>query len=137
MADFFVFISEQWVLVSILLVLVYVFAITERTRGGKPVSTRELTRLLNSEQAVLLDVRDQKEYKVGHIVGAINIPMAKLKTNMAELSAHKEKMVVVADKVGQHAGAAGRMLRQEGFEVRRLGGGMVEWQNQNLPVAKG
>ncbi len=135
--EFFIFISEQWMLVSVLLVLVYMFAIMERTKGGKPVSTGELTQLLNSEQAVLLDIRESKDYKAGHVVGAIHIPMSKLKDNLVELNSHKEKIVIIADKVGQHAGAAGRILRQNGFDVRRLGGGMMEWQNQNLPVVKG
>ena len=61
--DFFIFISEQWLLVSVLLVLIYIFAITERNKSGKPVSPRELTQLLNTDEAVLLDIREQKEYK--------------------------------------------------------------------------
>ncbi len=135
--DFFIFISEQWLLVSVLLVLIYIFALTERSRAGKPVSPRELTSLLNSDAAVLLDIRDQKEFKNGHIVGAIHIPFAKLKDSLAQLAPHKEKIIVVACKMGQQAGAAGRLLRQQDYEVRRLAGGMMEWRNQNLPVVKG
>ncbi len=135
--EFFTFISEQWVLVSVLMVLVYAFAMMERTKSGKPVTTRELTQLLNSDQAVLVDIRDSKDFKAGHVVGAIHFPVSRLKTNMSELDRHKEKIVIIADKVGQHAGSAGRMLQQNGFNVRRLGGGMMEWQNQNLPVVKG
>ena len=135
--EFFVFISEQWVLVSVLLVLVYVFAIMERSKSGKPLTTHELTRMLNADEAVLLDVRDAKEFKEGHIVGAVHIPFSKIKDNHAELNSHKQKVIVVADKVGQHSGAVGRVLQQNGFEVRRLSGGMMEWKNQKLPVVKG
>ena len=124
-------------LVSVLLVLIYTFAILERTKSGKPLNSHELTRMLNADEAVLLDVRDAKEFKEGHIVGAIHIPFNKVKDNHAELNSHKEKVIVIADKVGQHAGAIGRMLQQKGFQVRRLAGGMMEWKNQNLPVIKG
>ena len=63
--DFFVFISEQWILVSLLVLLIYVFAFTERIKGGKPIGIHEVTRLLNSEEAVLLDVRESKEFSAG------------------------------------------------------------------------
>ncbi|MEJ2418175.1 MAG: rhodanese-like domain-containing protein [Exilibacterium sp.] len=134
--DFLVFISEQWLLVSILLVLIYVFAWREKMKGGKSISAHEATRLINSNSAVLLDLRDTAEYKAGHIVDAINIPHNKLVERIGELEPHKDKLVLLADKMGQHAGNAGRTLREKGFDVRRLDGGMAEWLNQSLPVVK-
>ncbi len=134
--DFFIFISEQWVLVSILVLLIYAFAFSERIKGGKPISALELTRLMNNEQAVLLDIRDSKEYNEGHVTSAINIPHAKLDSRIAELDKYRERQVVIADKLGQHAGAAGKKLRKAGFEVRRLRGGMMEWSSQGLPLVK-
>ncbi|HLS99532.1 MAG: rhodanese-like domain-containing protein [Porticoccaceae bacterium] len=134
--DFFIFISEQWVLVSILVLLIYAFAFSERIKGGKPISTSELTRLMNSGEGILLDIRDAKEFGEGHITGAVNIPFGKLDSRISELDKHREKLVVIADKVGQHAGAAGKKLRQAGFQVRRLQGGMTEWTGQGLPLIK-
>ncbi|WP_461517380.1 rhodanese-like domain-containing protein [Porticoccus sp.] len=134
--DFFVFISEQWVLVSVLLVLIYLFAINERIKSGRPISVHAVTRMLNADEAVLLDVRDSKEFKAGHIAGAMNIPQTKLQDKMGELNPYQEKIIIIADKVGQQAGAVGRKLQQQGFKVFRLTGGMMEWQNQNLPVVK-
>lgn len=135
--DFFVFISEQWILVSILLMLVYAFAYTERARGGKPVSTTELVQLMNSEQAILLDVRDSAEFQSGHVHGARHIPWNKLEGRVSELEKFRDRMVIVADKMGQHAGAAGKILSKAGFTVRRLSGGMSEWRAQNLPLVQG
>lgn len=135
--DFFVFISEQWVLVSVFMVLVYLFAINERVKSGKPISPHVVTRMINTDEAVLVDIRDAKEYKAGHIAGAINIPVAKIMDRIAELEPHREKAIIVADKVGQQSGAIGRKLQQKEFSVLRLTGGMMEWQNQKLPVVKG
>lgn len=134
--DFFVFISEQWILVSVLLVLIYLFAINERIKSGRPISVHAVTRMLNADEAVLLDVRDTKEFKAGHIAGAMNIPQIKLQDKISELDHYREKIIIVADKVGQQGGAVGRKLQQQGFKVFRLTGGMMEWQNQNLPVVK-
>lgn len=134
--NFFVFISEQWLLVSTLIVLIYIYAWRERIKSGRPISIHEVTQLLNKEMAVLLDVRDTAEFKAGHIVGAMNIPHAKVVAEIDKLEAHKSKIIIVADKLGQHAGSVGRTLEQKGFVVRRLSGGVAEWQAQNLPLVK-
>lgn len=136
MADFFVFLSEQYVLFSILALLVAGFIVLEKKRAGAVLSHHEVTRMLNRDEAILLDVRDSKDYKVGHIASAVNIPFAKLKDRLIELEKHKQKTIVVADKVGQQTGASVKILTEAGFEAARMQGGMVEWQNQNLPVVK-
>ena len=135
--EFFVFVSEQWILVSVLMVLVYLFAINERVKSGKPISSHGATRMLNAEEAVLLDIRDAKDFKAGHIAGAINIPHTKLIDRLVELEAHRDKAIIITDKAGQHTGAIGRRLQQKEFNVQRLTGGMMEWKNQKLPVVKG
>lgn len=134
--EFFDFISEQWVLVSVFVVLIYLFAINERIKSGKPISPHVVTRMINADEAVLVDIRDAKEFKVGHIAGGINIPQAKLMDHLAELEVHREKAIIIVDKVGQQSGAAGRKLKQKEFHVFRLTGGMMEWNNQKLPVVK-
>ena len=135
--DFFVFISEQWVLVSVGLVLVYLLAITEGNKGGKLLSTSEVVTLLNTDAAVLVDIRSKKEFDAGHITNAIHMPHDKLASRKSELAKYTDKTIVVADKLGQHASAAGKQLRKDGFEVRRIRGGISEWQNQSLPLVAG
>lgn len=132
--SFFVFIGEQWVLVSALLVLIYVFAFSEQKRAGKQLSVHELTRLINGDEGVLIDLRDSKEYAAGCITGAINIPSAKLDGRISELEKYREQKIVLVDKIGQQAAPAGRKLRLAGYDVQRLRGGMGEWMHQSLPV---
>ncbi|PCH51907.1 MAG: sulfurtransferase [Cellvibrionales bacterium] len=121
-------------MVSVLLMLIYLFAFTEQKKAGKQISVHDVTSLINSEEGVLVDIRDSKEYESGHIANALNIPLAKLDTRMVELEKHRDKTVVLVDKLGQHSASAGRKLRVSGFEVRRLQGGMGEWRSQSLPV---
>jgi len=132
--DFIVFMSEQWLLVTILAVLVSGLIVVEGKRGGDSLSFHQLTTLVNQGNAVVVDVRETKEFKTGHIVNALNIPHLKLGDRLGELNKHKEKTIIVVDKMGQHAGASGRLLKENGFNVNRLQGGMSEWQAQNLPV---
>ncbi|WP_346838029.1 rhodanese-like domain-containing protein [Microbulbifer sp. SAOS-129_SWC] len=135
--DFFVFISQQWLLVSALVVLLYALAFSERARAGKPASIHEVTRLINVDGAKVLDVRDRSDYKAGHIVDSVHIPHGEVADRIGELAPLKDKPLIVADKMGQHAGAVGRLLKKQGFQVRRLQGGVSEWTNQSLPLVKG
>jgi rhodanese-related sulfurtransferase len=111
--------------------------INEGKQGGAAISPSNLVTLVNREGAVIVDVRDGKEFGNGHIAGAVNIPATSIDSRVGDLLAYKEKPVVLVCKMGQHAGAAGRKLKAQGFEnVRRLSGGMAEWTASNLPVVK-
>lgn len=138
MQQFFEFIANHPILVGAFVVLLALFVRNETRRGGRSVSAQQLVDMVNREGALVLDIRDRKEFQAGHIVDAVNIPYSALDGRLDELNKHKNKPIVVACKMGQHAGAAGTLLRKQGFErVSRLTGGMAEWRNQNLPVVKG
>ena len=130
------FIAEQWLLVSLLLVLVVAFVVVESKKGGKSITYNDVARLMNNDEAVVLDVRDAADFKAGAIIDATNIPYASLSGRVAELEKHKQKTIIIADKMGQHAGAAGKILQDAGFSTLKLQGGMAEWLAQNLPVVK-
>ena len=138
MSQLFEFVGNHLILVGIFAVLLTLFIRNETQRGGRGVSPQELVNLVNKEGAVILDVRDSKEFAAGHIVDAVNVPHTSLESRLPELEKYKEKPVTIVCKMGQHAGTAGAMLRKAGFaSVSRLSGGMTEWRNQNLPVVKG
>ncbi len=130
------FISQEWLLVSLLLILIYTLAFTERVKGGKPIPPHEATRLINSDQAVLVDLREQKDFNEGHIAGALHMPFAKIPGRASELEKHKDKIIILTDKLGQQAGAIGKTLGKSGYQVRRLQGGVAEWSSQGLPLVK-
>lgn len=134
MANFMMFLGEQWVLVSVLLALIGVYFVTEQLKAGKQFSVHEVTRLMNRDEAVLLDIRDAKEYQAGHVVAALNIPFAKIDSRMTELEKYRDKTIIVVDKVGQHSASVSQKLRKAGFNTGRLRGGMNEWFGQSLPV---
>lgn len=135
MAQFFEFLAQQWMLAGGLAVCVLLLIQHESRRGGPSLSPQQLVNRVNQDDAVVVDLRDAKEYKEGHIVDALNIPHAKLADKMAELEPYRNRPLVLVCKIGQHSGAAGKALRAKGFEdVSRLRGGMVEWSNSQLPL---
>ncbi len=133
----FEFVGNHFILVSMFVFLLVAFFVNEGKQGGASVSPSNLVNLVNKEGAVIVDVRDSKEFGAGHIVGAMNIPSATFDSRSAELAKYKDKPIVLVCKMGQHSSAIGRKLRSQGFEnIRRLSGGMMEWSGNNLPVVK-
>ncbi len=138
MEQLFEYIGNHPILVGAFVLAFALFVRNEVSRGGRSVTPQELVNLVNRDGAVVVDVRDANEYSQGHIVDAVNVPHTALGTRISELEKYKGKPVVLACKMGQHAGAAGTILRKAGFDnVSRLKGGVTEWLNQNLPVVKG
>lgn len=122
-------------LVGSFVALLTAFIVLETRRGGKSVSPQQLTNLVNRENALVLDVREAKEFREGHITGSKNIPFAQLQNKLGELEKHKDTPVILVCKMGQHAGAAGRILSTAGFkDVRRLSGGVSGWKADGLPL---
>ncbi|WP_078117771.1 rhodanese-like domain-containing protein [Thiosocius teredinicola] len=106
--------------------------------GGKnAVDPLGATALINHEDAVVLDVRSMAEFKDGHIVNAINVPLNGLNNGLKQLEKHRNKPIVAVCRSGSRSGAACSMLRKHGFEnVKNLRGGMMAWENANLPVKR-
>ncbi|MBD3649019.1 MAG: rhodanese-like domain-containing protein [Pseudomonadales bacterium] len=133
----FEFIGNHLILVGLFVALLFAFLVNEGKQGGAAISPSNLVTLMNRQDAVVVDIRDQKEFKQGHISGAINIPYSSLDSRASELEAYKEKPVIIVCKMGQTAGGAGRKLKGQGFQdVRRLSGGISEWTASSLPLVK-
>ena len=134
MEQFFEFIVNHWMLSGALLVLLGLLALDSSQKAGPKVSTHEATRLINQQNALVLDIREKKDFKAGHLVDAVNIPQSQLANRMDELK-DKSRPIVVVCKTGQTAGMISKQLKDNGFEqVYRLTGGMMEWTNNSLPV---
>ena len=105
--------------------------------GIRQLSPAEVTRLINRENAVLLDVRNANEYQKGHILNSINVPDAELATRLESLEKHKNKTVITYCEFGNTSGKAARSLKTAGFEqIYSLKGGIGAWRSANLPLTK-
>lgn len=78
------------------------------------------------KEAVLLDVRRPEEFLAGTIPGAVNLPLEALRSVLGNLERSLE--YVVFCRVGQRGYFAERILRQNGFRVRNLSGGLETWK---------
>jgi rhodanese-related sulfurtransferase len=130
---FFEFMQHHPILFGILGALAVVFFFLESQRSGRKISPQALGGFVNREKAVIIDLRDAKEFKEGHISGSRNIPLSNLKNHLDELREIEQPVVMVC-KMGQTAGSAVQQVG--GANMYRLEGGISGWQSQNLPLVK-
>ena len=106
--------------------------------GASQIVAAEVTRLINHEDAEILDIRSREEFERGHIINAVNIDAKILGEREKELDKYKDKTVVIYCAQGQESIRVARSLKMKGFEkLYSLKGGINAWQNTNLPLTKG
>ncbi len=133
----FEFVVNHYILVSLFVAFLVAILVLESRRGGAKLSAQQAVIRLNRDEAIVLDIRDRKEFNEGRITGSVNIPLSSLKSRIAELNKYKDKQIIVADKMGQHSAMAVKQLNAEGFgNVFRLNGGIADWKASNLPLVK-
>ena len=133
------FLQQNWMLVSLSAVSGAMLAwsfIGNKLSGIEEADTLKATRLYNDD-ALVLDVREDKEYASGHIPKAKHIPMKQLASRIQELDKFKSKPILVTCRSGQRSARACGMLKKAGFEtVYNQAGGIIAWERANLPVHK-
>ncbi len=128
---------ELFLALALILGLLLKSLFGEKLQGYQSVDPIEAIGLINHQDAVVLDVRTDKEYSQGHILNSIHMPLGSLKNRMTELEKHKRKHIIVGCRSGQRSAGACGQLRKQGFEhVYNLRGGLMGWQNANLPLTK-
>ena len=101
----------------------------------EPVSRRELARRVKAGNVVVLDVRPEDEFALGHVPGALNIPVQDLKRRLAELPKDQEIVAYCRGAYCVFSFEAVAFLRKRGFTARRLEDGFPEWRSSGLPVS--
>ena len=114
-----------------------VWPMVRRGSGGPAVSTLEATQLINRQDALVVDVREQAEYAQAHILNSRGLPLSQFEARIGDLEKFKDKPVIVYCATGNRSSAAAAMLRKAGFsKVSNLSGGFAAWQQAGLPVQK-
>jgi rhodanese-related sulfurtransferase len=110
--------------------------LVRRAGGGPRVSTAQATHLINREDALVLDVRDPGDYGAGHILGAKNLPLARVES-AGEIAKRKDATVILYCDGGERSGKVAAALKKQGYtKVVSLSGGLSAWQQAGLPVER-
>ena len=139
MEQFAAFLVDNFVLALVFLGLLGALVWTSVAGvGAGQVSPADAVRLISREDAVVVDLRTDGEFRNGHIVNAIHVPFDQVESRLGRLGKYRKKPVIAACRTGQQSAAVAKRLRSEGFEqVHRLQGGMAAWQGADLPLSRG
>lgn len=80
----------------------------------------QVYEMLNREDGVLLDLRPREEYEVGHIEGAISVPMEKLDLYLYQLPRDKEIVAYCRGEFCAFSAIAAQKIKEQGFKVYRM-----------------
>jgi ArsR family transcriptional regulator len=103
----------------------------------EPVTRKELMRRWRGGGVMVLDVRPEDEFSLGHLPGAVNIPLRTLKTRLSRLKRSQEIIAYCRGPYCVLSYEAVAALRRLGFKARRLEDGLPEWRAAGLPVVTG
>ncbi|STX52263.1 Rhodanese sulfurtransferase like protein [Legionella busanensis] len=125
-----------WVLLLIVLIAIFINELLEQKRQGQGVSPQMAVKHINENDAVVIDLRDEENYRKGHIVNAVRA--APESFNSKQMDKYKTKPIILVCAQGLESKALAAKLRQQGFtQPMILSGGINAWQNADLPLVKG
>ena len=134
------FLQENWLLILVAFVsgamLVWPL-VQKRFSPMKELGTLGVTHLVNNQDAVLVDVRETKEYDGGRLPNAVHIPLSQIDTRAGELAKYAGRPVIAYCATGSRSRMAGTALVKAGFkDVYNLNGGFRAWRDAGLPVER-
>ncbi len=133
------FLQDNWYWAALAAVsgALFLYDTIRQRGGGNSLSPIQATLMINREDALVVDVRDQNEFAQGHIPNAKHIPIAALEKRADDLAKYKNAPIILCCAVGGRSAGAAGTLRKQGFEkVYSLQGGMNAWQQAGQPVSR-
>ncbi|HKN09194.1 MAG TPA: rhodanese-like domain-containing protein [Pseudomonadota bacterium] len=104
----------------------------------REIGALEATQLINRRDALMLDLREPKEYEGGRVPNAMHVPQSQLASRVHELEKLTGRPVIAYCDRGQRSRSAASALLRLGFaEVYTLRGGLRAWSEAGLPLEKG
>ena len=100
----------------------------EDNHATNAVSLEELESMIDGKHVLLMDVRPPSEYELGHISGALSVPMNELLCCLKDFSKEQEIIAYCRGPFCVLADEAVKVLSENGFKVRRLDDGYPEWK---------
>ena len=105
--------------------------------GYRAVSARDAMEIYKSQAPLVLDVRTPREFKLGHLQGALLIPVQRLRQRLGELSGHESVPILIYCATGNRSVVASKILMDAGFtRIINLKGGIAEWKREGYPVTR-
>jgi rhodanese-related sulfurtransferase len=141
MDRFLEFLFNHWMLftaLGVVTILLIQEIIDSAFKKYSSISPLLAVTQMNSEETVIVDVREDHEFNKGHIENAINMPFGKFEDTWKQLEPYKNTPLIVVCQTGTRSTPACKKLSKMGFEkVFNISGGMQSWEDSKLPIKIG
>lgn len=134
MEDISQFATNNLVLIILWFVFLYMI-INSFIKGAWDRTPQQVVQLINNNDSLILDVRDNNEFQQGHIANSLHIPMSEVKNRLSELEKFKNSQVIVSCRSGHRSARICTLLKKMGFKnIFNLRGGIMAWESDRLPI---
>lgn len=134
------FVTNHWLLFIALVVVSFLLLqelVETALRKFEMLSPLLVVSKMNSDDTVVIDVREANEFKSGHIESAISTPLGSFDKHIEKLKKHKHNPLIVVCQTGTRSTPACKKLAAAGFDkVFSMIGGMQSWEENNFPTTK-
>ncbi len=109
--------------------------VTEAKKNICEVSISDAKALLDKGGYIFLDCREPKEFKMGHVPGAMNIPRGLLEFKITKKIPDKNAKIAMYCKSGGRGCLATCTLCRMGYKnVKNMAGGWKAWEKAGYPI---
>jgi rhodanese-related sulfurtransferase len=96
------------------------------------ISVQDAAALLDSGEAVLVDVREPHEWDAGRIPGARHLQMEHLASQAETIP--RDAQVIFQCRLGNRSAMAAQAFRASGYDALSMAGGIEAWHEAGLPM---
>ena len=134
------FVQNNWMLILVMFLsgaMLLWPLVQRRLSPAKEIGNLNATHLINHQDAILVDVRETREFEGGRLPKALHIPLSQLDSRSGELAKLTGRPVIAYCASGHRSRSAGNALAKMGFkDIYTLHGGYKAWKDAGLPVEK-
>lgn len=134
------FVEKHWMLCVAFFLVLALIIFEEMRKSIRPAMSllpQEVVNLVNHEEALIIDIRDNTAFKNGHILHSMNMSKSEWQRHEKKLLQFKEKNIVIVAVTEEEAKKVAQQLKTQGFtKVFVLAAGINAWQRANLPLIK-
>jgi rhodanese-related sulfurtransferase len=124
-----------WLALAIILALIFINELNSQKKRGKTLTPAQAVHMINRENAVIIDIREQEAFRKAHIIDSVRAAADDF--TQKRMEKYKNKPLILVCTRGMQAANLAPTLKAQGFtEVMVLAGGISAWQEAGLPLVK-
>lgn len=121
--------------IAVLLILIIIEFIRAR-KNVFNINPAQVTQLINRENAVVIDIRQNEVYRKGHIIDAQSVNPQEIRQNPKKLEKFRARPLIIVANASSESQKIAAFLLKHGYNAYSLNGGIRAWSEAQMPLVK-